>query len=180
MRGQDPVAADFMIRMNGRKEEDERRSVCSRLPAPVRSFLLAVALIAVFLIILLISIDHMGFPTVIETRYKFPAGLKDICRDPDCQVGSECIRAKDGKKSDKCLCSEKCITYADASGSVCGSDGRDYISECELRHESCLSNRSIKLRFSGHCDPCDHTDCPPHEFCQLDESRNPVCRCHAA
>lgn len=92
------------------------------------------------------------------------------------------MRVRDGKKGDKCLCPDKCITSASdpPAVSVCGSDGRDYVSQCELLREACLSNRTIKSRFSGHCDPCDHTDCPPHESCQLDESRNPQCRCLAA
>lgn len=34
-----------------------------------------------------------------------------------------------------------------------------------------------KTSYSSTLDPCAGTECPEPEICQLDENRNPVCRC---
>ncbi|KAI1287382.1 Agrin [Halotydeus destructor] len=115
-----------------------------------------------------------------QSCYKFPSDVRDPCLDLVCQYGADCIRSKDGKKAD-CLCPEKCYTYGDSVGSrpVCGSDGRDYPNECELRRRACKESKDIVAKFPGRCDPCDGVDCPTNQVCQLDEARNPICRCNA-
>lgn len=157
-----------------------KRPSTSCRSSPLFSFFLFTVLITSFLILLLIGIDQLGFPTLIEACYKFPDGVKDPCVDLDCQFGSECIRSRDGKKAE-CVCPEKCFTYGDSVGSrpVCGSDGRDYPNDCELRRRACSFNITIEPRFSGRCDPCDSIDCPVNQVCQLDDNRNPICRCNA-
>lgn len=152
----------------------------NRKSRPAVSLCFFFLLISLFLILLLIGIDQLGFPTLIEACYKFPEGVRDPCSDLECKYGSECIRTRDGKKAE-CVCPHKCFTYGDSVGSrpVCGSDGRDYPNDCELRRRACSLNASIESRFPGRCDPCDSVDCPSNQVCQLDETRNPICRCNA-
>jgi hypothetical protein len=34
---------------------------------------------------------------------------------------------------------------------VCGSDGRDYVSFCELKKQSCIRNKEIRVVYMGKC-----------------------------
>jgi len=147
---------------------------------PFVSCFVFMLLIISFLVLLMVGIDQLGFPTLIEACYKFPEGVKDPCVELDCKFGSDCIRSRDGKKAE-CICPEKCYTYGDNVGSrpVCGSDGRDYPNDCEMRRRSCSLNISVEAKFTGKCDPCDSIDCPINQVCQLDDNRSPVCRCNA-
>lgn len=52
---------------------------------PVLSIFLFFLLISLFLVLLLIGIDQLGFPTLIEACYKFPDGVKDPCSDMECK-----------------------------------------------------------------------------------------------
>lgn len=127
-------------------------STTHRPKSPLKSFCFSVLAIILFLFLLLVTIDQLGFPTVIEACYKFPDDQRDPCIDLDCKYGAECIRSKDGKKAE-CLCPEKCYTYGDSVGSrpVCGSDGRDYPNDCELRRRSCPLNKNVIAKFQGKC-----------------------------
>ena len=40
---------------------------------------------------------------------------------------------------------------------VCASDGKTYINECELRRQSCLSEKSIAVTRKGSCGKCSTT-----------------------
>lgn len=37
----------------------------------------------------------------------------------------------------------------------------------------------MKLKLLYFTDPCEGVQCPIAQICQLDESRNPICRCNA-
>ncbi|XP_033609084.1 agrin isoform X4 [Cryptotermes secundus] len=104
--------------------------------------------------------------------------MKDPCRDKKCPYGARCIASVDGLTA-TCECPTRCPAYGDHTGSrpVCGSDGIDYKDQCELRRAACAANREVTVRFHGKCDPCENVNCPQPEVCQLDEQRNPVCRC---
>lgn len=110
--------------------------------------------------------------------YVFPAGRRDPCVGRRCRYGARCSPSYDGRKS-LCVCPTRCDQFGDAVGSttVCGSDGRDYASLCELRRAACRQLRDIEKKYDGKCDPCAEASCKTSEICLLDERRRPVCRC---
>lgn len=87
-----------------------------------------------------------------QTCYKFSNNKKDPCEKLNCTFGADCKRIKDGKSA-QCQCPYKCYNYGDSIGSraVCGSDGRDYANECELRKNSCHLSKNIFVKFQGKC-----------------------------
>ncbi|CAH0561782.1 unnamed protein product [Brassicogethes aeneus] len=102
----------------------------------------------------------------------------DPCREKQCGFGARCIVSSDGRNA-SCVCPEKCPSYGDHTSSrpVCGSDGINYRNQCELQKSACTSNTNITIKFAGKCDPCAGIECAEPEVCQLDEHRNPICKC---
>ncbi|XP_057656608.1 agrin-like isoform X3 [Diorhabda carinulata] len=116
----------------------------------------------------------------LNTRVKYAGSCEqsDPCRDKECSFGSRCMINPDGRNA-TCACPEKCPNYGDhtTSRSVCGSDGVNYRNQCELQRAACSSQTNITIKFYGKCDPCAGVQCTEPEVCQLDEHRNPLCRC---
>ncbi|XP_063914885.1 agrin-like isoform X2 [Zophobas morio] len=116
----------------------------------------------------------------LNTRVKHDGECEqnDPCRDKQCGFGARCVVSPDGRNA-SCVCPDKCPSYGDHTTSrpVCGSDGVDYKNQCELQKAACTSNANITVKFLGKCDPCAGVECAEPEVCQLDEHRNPVCRC---
>ncbi|RWS04342.1 agrin-like protein [Dinothrombium tinctorium] len=132
--------------------------------------------------------------------YKFAKGVKDPCLDMKCRFGENCVRSKDGKKAE-CVCPEKCYTYGDSVGSrpVCGTDGRDYPNECELRRRACKNMKDISVKFQGRCEacksrrslrilhngscnarganPCEELKCGIYEECDINLEGKAKCTC---
>ncbi|XP_067139294.1 agrin-like isoform X3 [Centruroides vittatus] len=106
--------------------------------------------------------------------------MKDPCQTKECNYGAQCRPSLDGRTAE-CVCPAKCATYGDSRGSrpVCGTDGKDYPNVCELRRTACREMRNVQVKFQGKCDPCEGVECPASQVCQLDENRNPICRCNA-
>ncbi|XP_017763694.1 PREDICTED: agrin-like [Eufriesea mexicana] len=104
--------------------------------------------------------------------------IKDPCAKLNCTQGSQCVRSRDGSEA-FCECLESCPNLGDheGSGPVCGTDGIDYSSLCELNRAACVKGANITMAFHGKCDPCGNVECVEPEICQLDESRQPGCRC---
>ncbi|XP_059489147.1 agrin-like isoform X3 [Neocloeon triangulifer] len=104
--------------------------------------------------------------------------MPDPCAQKQCPPGARCVASADGRSA-RCECPAKCPAYGDHVGSrpVCGSDGVDYANLCQLRRAACTADADITVRYHGKCDPCAGLLCPSPEECQLDEDRNPVCRC---
>ncbi|XP_069117853.1 agrin-like isoform X2 [Argopecten irradians] len=115
-----------------------------------------------------------------QACYVFPAGSKNPCDGVTCRLGAICVPSKNGL-SHRCMCPERCDNYGDNLGGmpVCGTNGKDYNSSCELRRASCRDMKEIKLKYYGKCKPCAGFVCEPPKVCQLasQTDRRPVCRC---
>ncbi|KAL4648416.1 agrin-like isoform X1 [Arapaima gigas] len=81
--------------------------------------------------------------------------LKDPCSEVTCSYGSTCVLSSDGQSA-KCVCPVSC--EGQAQQVVCGSDGNDYTSECELNKHACAKQTNIRKQFSGPCDPCNQNN----------------------
>jgi hypothetical protein len=80
----------------------------------------------------------------------------DPCEKLSCSLGSQCVRSKDGTEA-KCECLESCPSLGDheGAGPVCGTDGVDYPSLCDLNRHACASTANISVAFRGKCGkPC--------------------------
>ncbi|XP_053214035.1 agrin-like isoform X2 [Panonychus citri] len=118
--------------------------------------------------------------TTLFIKHPGECQVKDPCEDKVCPFGGICKSSIDGRTSE-CICPEKCSIHGEpkTSGSVCGSNGIDYPNLCELKRWSCLHSTDVTVKYHGKCDPCDGIDCPANQICQLDEHRNPICRCNS-
>lgn len=77
-----------------------------------------------------------------------PTGSRDPCANVTCSFGSTCVPSADGQTA-SCLCPTTCFGAPD--GTVCGSDGVDYPSECQLLRHACANQEHIFKKFSGPC-----------------------------
>ncbi|XP_057605475.1 agrin isoform X2 [Hippopotamus amphibius kiboko] len=80
-----------------------------------------------------------------------PCGTRDPCSNVTCSFGSTCAPSADGLTA-TCLCPATCLGAPE--GPVCGSDGTDYPSECQLLRQACARQENIFKKFDGPCDPC--------------------------
>ncbi|XP_024616033.1 agrin [Neophocaena asiaeorientalis asiaeorientalis] len=80
-----------------------------------------------------------------------PDGTRDPCSNVTCSFGSTCARSADGLTA-TCLCPATCLGAP--GGPVCGSDGTDYPSECQLLRQACAHQENVFKKFDGPCDPC--------------------------
>ncbi|KAJ2947920.1 hypothetical protein O0L34_g9712 [Tuta absoluta] len=110
--------------------------------------------------------------------YLFPSDVPNPCEGVTCGPGALCRPTPDGR-SHTCECPESCPSYGDHEGSrpLCASDARDYPGDCEMRRAACETNANITFKYYGKCDPCAGVTCPDPEVCQLDDLRQPSCRC---
>lgn len=81
--------------------------------------------------------------------------IKDPCTKLNCSQGSQCVRSRDGSEA-SCECLESCPSLGDHEGSspVCGTDGTDYPSLCEMNRAACAKGANITMAFQGKCGEC--------------------------
>ncbi|KAG8505493.1 LOW QUALITY PROTEIN: Agrin, partial [Galemys pyrenaicus] len=93
-----------------------------------------------------------------------PCGSRDPCSNVTCSFGSTCAPSADGQKA-TCLCPTSCRGAPE--GTVCGSDGADYASECQLLRRACARQENISKKFDGPCDPCQGASQDPSRVCRV-------------
>lgn len=79
---------------------------------------------------------------------------RDPCDGHSCSFGAQCVA--DGGGSARCQCDLQCNDAALAGNDVtvmpvCGDDGVDYPSECELRRRGCVEMRTVVKKYDGKC-----------------------------
>ncbi|KAK6177684.1 hypothetical protein SNE40_015737 [Patella caerulea] len=83
-------------------------------------------------------------------------GVVSTCDEKTCGFGGTCVQDEDG--SSICYCKDNCDAVR---SQVCGSDGKSYGNECQLKYEACRQQREITVASSDNCDdigeeePCD-------------------------
>ncbi|XP_030743825.1 agrin [Echinops telfairi] len=91
-------------------------------------------------------------------------GSRDPCSNVTCSFGSTCTRSADGQTA-VCLCPTSCPGASE--GTVCGSDGADYPSQCQLLRRACARQENLFKKFDGPCDPCQGTSDDPNRLCRV-------------
>ncbi|XP_006871817.1 PREDICTED: agrin [Chrysochloris asiatica] len=105
-----------------------------------------------------------------------PCGSRDPCSNVTCSFGSTCARSADGQTA-VCLCPTSCP--GTSQGTVCGSDGADYPSECQLLRHACARQENLFKKFNGPCDPCQGTPDDPSRICRVNpRTRQPEMLLH--
>ena len=109
-----------------------------------------------YTLLLLVTLIHILLP-VCDGCYAFPPGKRNPCEDETCHYGAICVISKDGLSA-RCQCEETCYDYGDSFGSkpICGSDGKDYKNNCEMKRASCISLTKIVVKYYGKCGKCSH------------------------
>uniref|UniRef100_A0A670Z176 Agrin n=1 Tax=Pseudonaja textilis TaxID=8673 RepID=A0A670Z176_PSETE len=100
----------------------------------------------------------------IKVMSKGACGSKDPCAEVVCSFGSTCVRSTDGQSA-KCICMSFCGGLPE--NTVCGSDGKDYRSECHLNRHACDKQENIFKKFDGPCDPCKNTHNDMNRVCRV-------------
>ncbi|KAH9495123.1 hypothetical protein Btru_018238 [Bulinus truncatus] len=82
-----------------------------------------------------------------------PGGCRDqtptSCDDLDCRYGAVCREEIDG--SPACFCDQKCDADTHPSEIVCGSDGQNFGSLCQLQYFACRLQQDITVSNTGPC-----------------------------
>ncbi|XP_049692713.2 agrin isoform X2 [Helicoverpa armigera] len=106
-------------------------------------------------------------------------GKCDPCSEHECADGGVCQLNE--ARAPVCRCGPPCDLLVRPGSAVCGSDYKDYPSECALRRESCRTRQQLTIAYRGECasaqHPCDSVKCGAREHCSLDARGVAVCGC---
>ena len=69
----------------------------------------------------------------------------DPCENIKCSFNSLCVVNRNYKASCQCPKCPPTTKY------VCGSDGKTYVNECDLRKQSCLTKTNVTVLRDGKC-----------------------------
>ncbi|XP_053610410.1 agrin-like isoform X5 [Plodia interpunctella] len=94
----------------------------------------------------------------------------DPCTGVTCPTGARCVVTNN---QPECRCARSCQRRKP----VCGTDGKEYPSVCHLDKHACENQLNITVKYHGKCDPCSEHECADGSVCQLNELRQPACRC---
>ncbi|KAF4521048.1 hypothetical protein B566_EDAN008120 [Ephemera danica] len=86
------------------------------------------------------------------------------CESKQCEFYALC--ESDGAGNSKCVCPQSCV---DVRAPICGTDGKTYKSECELRRAACQAQEMISVAYKGDCDLCQHVQCQFGARCEAGE-----------
>uniref|UniRef100_A0A668A9S5 Agrin n=1 Tax=Myripristis murdjan TaxID=586833 RepID=A0A668A9S5_9TELE len=101
----------------------------------------------------------------IKVLRKGPCSLKDPCTEVTCSYGSTCVQSSDGLSA-KCMCPLGC--EGKLHQTVCGSDGKDYLNECELHQQACKHQKNVRVQHLGPCDPCKDNENSVNVMCRVE------------
>lgn len=99
----------------------------------------------------------------------------DPCSLVSCSHGAVCV--SDDGITVRCQCPTVHCSDADRQTIVCGSDGNEYGSNCEMKAASCREQRHIAKKYDGHCDSCHGKQCNFHAVCVADNRGGSQCVC---
>ncbi|XP_031566740.1 agrin-like [Actinia tenebrosa] len=90
------------------------------------------------------------------------------CGSKSCPPFSVCL-------SDQCTCPLYCPP---SNITVCGSNGKTYLNECNLRKEACEMKSNLGVLHQGKCyDPCDALKCQYGSTCVRHANKTASCVC---
>lgn len=75
--------------------------------------------------------------------------VPDPCSEHECVDGGVCQLNE--VRVPACKCGPPCDLVVRTGSAVCGSDYKDYPSECALRRESCRTRQQITIAYRGEC-----------------------------
>lgn len=73
----------------------------------------------------------------------------NACKSLKCSQYQDCEINRYGIA--QCQCPTSCTKILKP---VCGTDGKTYDSDCDLKRQACLNHRNISIRYMGTCGKC--------------------------